>query len=86
MFSDCKNIRRLRYDFYLPNQNLLIEYDGEPHFREVAYLGGKVGFELRQTNDNLKTEYAKNNNIKLLRIPYTERKNISEILKNNITI
>ena len=84
-FFNCKNVLPLRYDFYLPNQNLLIEYDGEPHFREVAYLGGKRGFELRQTNDKLKTEYAINNNLNLLRISYTERKNLSNILKNNIT-
>jgi hypothetical protein len=85
-FIDCKNVLPLRFDFYLPNQNLLIEYDGEPHFKEVAYLGGKAGFELRQTNDKLKTDYAINNNIKLLRISYIERKNLLNILKNNITI
>ena len=83
-FIDCKNVLPLRYDFYLPKYNMLIEYDGEPHFREVAYLGGKRGFELRQTNDKLKTDYAINNNINLLRIPYTERKCLSKILKNNI--
>lgn len=85
-FADCKNVLPLRYDFYLPNQNLLIEYDGEPHFKEVKYLGGKKGFELRQTNDKLKTEYAINNGINLLRIPYTERKSLSNILKNNIIV
>jgi len=83
-FIDCKNVLPLRYDFYLSKYNTLIEYDGEPHFRVVKYLGGKRGFELRQTNDKIKTEYARDNNIKLLRIPYTEIKNISTILKNNI--
>ena len=83
-FIDCKNVLPLRYDFYLSKYNILIEYDGEPHFKEVAYLGGKRGFELRQNNDKIKTEYAKDNNIRLLRIPYTQRKNLSDILKNNI--
>ena len=81
---NCKNVLPLRYDFYLPKYNMLIEYDGEPHFKEVAYLGGKTGFGLRQTNDKLKTEYATNNNLNLLRIKYTEIRNISNILKNNI--
>jgi hypothetical protein len=85
-FPDCKNKLPLKYDFFIDNKNMLIEYDGEPHFREVEYLGGKIGFELRKNNDKIKTEYAVNNNIKLLRIPYTEIKNISEILKNNINI
>lgn len=83
-FIGCKNVLPLRYDFYLPKHNMLIEYDGEPHFREVAYLGGKIGYELRQINDKLKTIYAANNDIKLLRIPYTERKFLSSILENNI--
>jgi hypothetical protein len=64
----------------------LIEYDGEPHFKVIKYLGGKEGFELRKMNDKIKTEYAINNNIKLLRISYIERNNLSEILKNNIII
>ena len=37
-FEDCTNLcgkracKKLRFDFYLPEQNTLIEYDGEPHF------------------------------------------------------
>ena len=85
-FPDCKNILPLRYDFYLYDKNILIEYDGEPHFKEVDYLGGKIGFELRKTNDKIKTEYAIKNNINLLRISYKEKKNLNEILKNNIKI
>lgn len=83
-FINCRNILPLRYDFYLPKEELLIEYDGEPHFKEIKYLGGKRGFELRQTNDKIKTKYARDNNIRLLRISYTERKNLSNILKNNL--
>ena len=47
-------------------------------------MGGEFGFEYRKLNDRIKTEYAINNNIKLLRISYKERKFISSILKNNI--
>lgn len=83
-FNNCKNIKKLRFDFYLPTQNILIEYDGKQHFEPIEFLGGKYEYKLRKSNDKIKTEYAKNNNIKLLRIPYTERKNISNILKNNI--
>jgi hypothetical protein len=83
-FSDCKNVIHLRYDFYLPNMNLLIEYDGEPHFKVIDYLGGKEGLTYRQKNDMIKTEYAERNNIKLLRISYKEKNKIPIILKNNI--
>lgn len=85
-FTNCKNVFPLRYDFYLPKYNMLIEYDGEPHFKEVAYLGGSDGLKYRQQNDKIKTDYAINCNFNLLRIKYTERNNLSEILKNNIII
>jgi very-short-patch-repair endonuclease len=83
-FIGCKNRRSLRYDFYLPNQNVLIEYDGRQHFKSVECFGGENEFIITQLNDKIKSEYAEKNNITLLRIPYTERKNLSEVLKNNI--
>ena len=83
-FNGCKNHRNLRYDFYLPNQNILIEYDGRQHFKPIECFGGEISFEKQQINDKVKTEYAIKNNYKLLRIPYSEYKNISEILINNI--
>lgn len=83
-FPNCKNISLLKYDFYLPNQNILIEYDGKQHFVSIDYWGGDLIFKRQQQNDKIKTEYAINNNINLLRIPYTERKNLSEILIYNI--
>ena len=38
-----------------------------------------------KTRDEIKTIYCKNNNIKLLRIPYFELKNIEEIISNYIS-
>lgn len=33
-FSNCKLIRPLPFDFYLPDYNCCIEYDGIQHFEE----------------------------------------------------
>jgi very-short-patch-repair endonuclease len=85
-FIDCKNQKQLPFDFYLPDYNLLIEYDGRQHYEPIKYMGGILGFEYRKQNDKIKNEYVVNNNIKLLRISFTERKNLSTILKNNILI
>ena len=82
-FINCKNQRQLPFDFYLPDYNTLIEYDGKQHHKPISYMGGQSGFEYRKLNDKIKNDYAKNNNIKLLRISYIERNNISIILKNN---
>lgn len=83
-YNGCKNRKKLRYDFYLPNKNILIEYDGRQHFEPVKSFGGDIGFENQKINDKIKTEYAKDNGIKLLRIPYTERKNLSNLLEKKI--
>ncbi len=74
----------MRFDFYLPKLNILIEYDGEQHFREVSCFGGEKEFLKRKINDGIKTDYAKNNAIPLLRIPYFEFDNIEEIILNFI--
>jgi hypothetical protein len=71
-FSDCKNKRCLPFDFYLPDNNLCIEFDGRQHFESISYFGGIKGLIKRKINDDIKTNYCKNNNIKLLRISYKE--------------
>jgi|SRR5690606_18217934 len=71
-FNDLKvNHQSLPFDFYLPDHNLLIEYDGIQHFKEVQFFGGAKKLKAQQRRDALKNEYAKINNIRLLRIPYT---------------
>ena len=74
-FEDCKDKKSLPFDFYIPNYNLCIEYDGEQHFEPVDFSGkGKdyalEQFSLTQYHDSIKTKYCQDNNIKLLRIPY----------------
>ena len=83
-FEKCKNQNYLPYDFYLPNNNLLIEFDGEQHFKSYKIFGGEKGFKLRQKNDMIKSNFAKNYDIELLRIPYYEKNNIKNILKQKI--
>jgi hypothetical protein len=85
-FDNCKNIKQLKFDFWIPNKNILIEYDGKQHYEPIKYMGGENGFKSVRINDKIKTEYASNNNFILLRIPYIERKNLFIILKNNIII
>lgn len=73
-FNDCKNKKQsdmLPFDFYLPDYNLCIEYDGEHHFHPIEIWGGYEKFIVNQENDQIKNEYCKNNNITLLRLPYT---------------
>jgi len=81
-FDNCKNIFKLSFDFYLPELNILIEFDGEQHFRSVKYFGGVNDFDKRKKRDQIKIDFAKNNNIQLIRIKYNE--NIEKILTTNL--
>lgn len=71
-FDDCKHINKLQYDFYLPEYNLCIEYDGQQHFIPIDGWGGEETLKSIQIRDEIKNQYCKNNNINLLRIPYYE--------------
>lgn len=71
-FDECKNIKCLHFDFYLPEYNICIEYDGIQHFEPVDYFGGKDKFKQLQYNDSIKTTYCNLNNIPLLRIRYDQ--------------
>lgn len=77
-FNDCKNKKKLPFDFYLPEYNACIEYDGLQHFEVVDFFGGDDGFKKRQYNDSIKTAYCELNNIQLLRIRYDQ--NIEDTL------
>ena len=71
-FCDLRHIQNLKFDFYLPAYNVLIEYDGEQHFKSIEYFGGEEAFKGRQLKDALKNEYCRINNIPLLRIKYSD--------------
>jgi len=74
-FKNCKYKRSLPFDFYLPKQNICIEYDGEHHFSNKIFNDGKI-----KLKDGIKTKYCHDNDIKLIRIPFYDFNLISEIL------
>lgn len=90
-FSDCRSDKKrlLKFDFAIFNSDntlkLLIEFDGSHHFNNY---GREERFKDIKRRDSLKNEYCKNNNIKLIRIPYwlnVEKKLISEGIISSTT-
>lgn len=81
-FKDCVNPKtghKLRFDFYLPDYNICIEYDGTTHYGTTN--GGwqtLENFSFIQYSDHIKNQYCENNNIKLIRIPYWDYNNLNE--------
>lgn len=73
-FNSCVyNNHQLRFDFFLPNLNILIEYDGIQHF--FTQNSGWDTFDKlteTQNRDNFKNNWCKKNNLRLIRIPYTD--------------
>ena len=61
-----------KFDFYI-NEEYLIEFDGIQHF-EYRNSGWdtKEHFEKVQKHDDYKTQWCRENNIPLIRIPYTK--------------
>lgn len=85
IFEDCKDARDLQYDAYLVDFNVVLEYDGEQHFRPVAF--GKQSweeavekYEYTVKHDKIKNEYCKKNHIPLIRVPYWEYENMDYYL------
>lgn len=77
-FNNCKYIKPLPFDFYIPEYNTCIEFDGKQHEKSIKYFGGNIEFEKRKIKDKIKTEYCKANNIPLIRISYKD--NIEKLL------
>lgn len=86
-FGDCKDIKPLPFDFYLPKQNIIIEYDGRQHFIPVDFAGkgrewAENQLKITQYHDQIKNIYCQSHNINLLRIRYDD--NIVEKLSSFI--
>lgn len=88
IFENCKNIRYLPFDFYIPTQNICIEVDGEQHFKPTTFgtIDQKESlerFKEQIKRDNIKTNFCKENNIKLIRLSYKDFGNDNYINKLN---
>ena len=73
-FNECRYKNKLKFDFFLPDKNICIEYDGQQHFYPIRYFGGKKSFELQKIKDKIKDDYCISNNIKIIRIKYDKQK------------
>lgn len=87
--NDCKNIEPLPFDFAIFKDkektilNLLIEYDGEFHYKPIL---GKAHLAYQKYNDEIKNKYCQINNINLLRIPYWKFDDVTKILEKQLCV
>jgi len=94
-FSDCRSEigkqQVLKFDFYIPLKNLLIEYNGKQHYKRGSFVGGRHHVSNKEfvdikRRDKIKRKYAMKNKINLLIIKYTKINQIEKILEEQLTI
>jgi ssDNA-binding Zn-finger/Zn-ribbon topoisomerase 1 len=81
-FDGLVDKRKLKCDFYLPNNNLVIEYNGRQHYEEVKSWGGESGLNEVRRRDELKRIFFKSNQIRLLEIHFSEKDLENLIIRN----
>ena len=85
-----KDLRRnkgiFRFDFYLPELNIIVEMDGEYHWKPIR---GREALLKQQENDRLKNSFCLASEIPLYRIPYWKLKfiqNFDNIIKDEFRV
>lgn len=69
-FEECRNINLLPFDFYIESLNLLIEYDGEFHYK--GWDNDDTLVEKQKYRDNIKSLFANENNYNFIRVSYKD--------------
>lgn len=81
--------QNLMMDFWLPNQNLVIEYSGTQHTEYTKKFHGDrklEKFEKQKIKDAIKKEYCLTKGIKLLVLTYENWDELENIIGKNIKI
>lgn len=84
IFDDLSFKRKLRCDFYLNIKKIVIEYNGEQHYKPNSFFGGEEGLKKVQESDKLKEDYCIKNNICFEVIRYDE--NVVERLNQILNV
>lgn len=84
-FNDLKCVDKLRFDYYLPDYNKVIEYDGIQHFEPtrfngISYERAKQNLEVTINHDTIKNNYCRENGIPILRIPFFKYNEINDMI------
>lgn len=84
-FEGCKDRGLLRFDFYLPDHNIVIECQGQQHYFPVDIFGGKNQFRTQCRRDQIKRDFCEKEGIPLVEVPYwfTDEE-IEQIILDNL--
>lgn len=77
-------IGKQRFDIYIPDYNIAVEYNGKQHYDPVSIFGGELGFKITQERDEMKRQKCKDNECTLFEVRYDYKENDYNILVDNI--
>jgi len=87
-FDGCRLRKRLCFDFYIPDFNVAIEFDGIQHSEPRDFGGSKESafkeFEMTKIRDEVKNVYCEESGITLLRVNFICRDTIEERIRGVI--
>ena len=78
-FDDCRfpdTDSQAKFDFYIPDNQYLIEFDGKQHFEDLSNCTKFATLSYIKEHDKYKNQWCKDNNIPLIRIPYWHLKDL----------
>lgn len=78
-----KWLGRQRFDVYIKELNIAIEYNGKQHYESISFFGGDEGLKQNQSRDLEKEKKCIENHCKLYIIKYDENLNLK--LNNILT-
>jgi hypothetical protein len=85
-FINCKNKLPLRFDFYIPKYNLVIEYNGQQHYTLTGFSNAQKRLIDIKKNDIIKKIFCYKYKINLLIIPFQKYNNIELIIKELLNL
>ena len=70
--SELKGINggKLSFDFFLPERQICIEYQGIQHYEPIEFFGGEARYNKQKENDELKRQFCNLNKLQLIEVPY----------------
>lgn len=74
-------LNKQRFDVYIPELNLAIEYQGQQHYIAVDLFGGEEGLKRTKQRDKVKLQLSKINGVDIVYFSYKE--NLTEKLVQN---
>lgn len=89
-FPDCRIVLPMKFDFFIPSYNLIIEYHGEQHFIDRDFFGGISALMKLKRNDEYKKRWAIENGYIFKEYTYKDswdfiEKDIKKLLKQKIS-